>query len=309
MQEKQTFNLTAHNYDLVFKESLSIFRNKTLDFLGLDLPIIVDFVKTEFCQIETHAMMCDLVFRLADGSILHLEEETAISRKDTIRFAMYDLQLLQEYNVNITTLVLTLNTPKSENTTLNTQNLQYKLLVKDMSATNGDDKIQQLQAKIANHEPINELEIIFLPLMYTEHSRIELVKKSVELVQTIAIEQQEQEKLVASILVLANRFLSKEQMEQIWEVIRMYKFMEFAEEKGMQQGLQEGRQQGLQEGLQQGLQQGKIESLTLLLLKKFNKIPNEYLCKIKSLTEAELDNIMSNIFELQQPDDLKKYLH
>jgi len=53
---------------ITFKESFSIFKNKTLDFLKLNLPPITDFVRTEFCEIETH---------------------------DTIRFAMYDLQILK----------------------------------------------------------------------------------------------------------------------------------------------------------------------------------------------------------------------
>jgi len=72
MQDKPKINITAHNYDITFKESFSIFKNKTLDFLNLNLPSITDFVKTEFCEIETYDTLCDLIFWLADGSILHL---------------------------------------------------------------------------------------------------------------------------------------------------------------------------------------------------------------------------------------------
>ena len=39
--------INPQNYDLALKESFSIFENKTLDFLGLDLPKITGFLETE----------------------------------------------------------------------------------------------------------------------------------------------------------------------------------------------------------------------------------------------------------------------
>ena len=302
MQDKQNFHITAHNYDIVFKESLSIFKNKTLDFLNLNLPPISDFVKTEFCEIETHDTFCDLVFWLADGSILHIEEETDLSRSDTIRFAMYDLQILKQYNVAITTLVFTLKTPKIENVTLHTNNLQYKLLIKYMSIEHADAKLQELREKIINKQPINELELIFLPLMHTNKPRFEIVKQAIELIKDVVIDKLQHEKIAASILVLANKFLSKEQMEQMWEVIRMYKFIEIAEEKGIEKGMEIG--------LEKGMEIGKIELLTRMLLKKFNfNISDECLRKIKALPEAKIDILALSLFEMNDVDDLEKYLH
>ena len=44
--------INHQNYDLAFKESFSIFENKTLDFLGLNLPKITEFLETEFADLE-----------------------------------------------------------------------------------------------------------------------------------------------------------------------------------------------------------------------------------------------------------------
>ena len=86
------------NYDVVLKEAFSLFHHKSLDFLGLSLPPIVSFMETEIAEVDTTDDMMDLNFRLEDGSILHLEEETNLSRKDLIRFAHYDLRLYNRYH-------------------------------------------------------------------------------------------------------------------------------------------------------------------------------------------------------------------
>ncbi len=43
----------SQNYDLAFKEALTLFENKILDFLGLDLPRITEVLVTEFAEVET----------------------------------------------------------------------------------------------------------------------------------------------------------------------------------------------------------------------------------------------------------------
>ena len=64
--------ISKKNYDLVFKEAFSILDNKSLAFLGIDLPPIHSFLVTEIPEVETTDDMMDLNFRLEDGSILHL---------------------------------------------------------------------------------------------------------------------------------------------------------------------------------------------------------------------------------------------
>jgi hypothetical protein len=88
--------INLQNYDLAFKEAFSLFNNKSLDFLGIDLPSISSFIDTEFVEVETTNDMMDMNFRLTDGSILHLEEETHLSKRDLIRFAHYDLRLFNK---------------------------------------------------------------------------------------------------------------------------------------------------------------------------------------------------------------------
>ena len=61
--------INLQNYDLAFKEAFSLFNNKSLNFLGIDLPSISSFMDTEFAEVETTNDMMDMNFRLTDGSI------------------------------------------------------------------------------------------------------------------------------------------------------------------------------------------------------------------------------------------------
>jgi len=36
IKRKEEFKISYHNYDLAIKEALSLFENKTLDFLGIN---------------------------------------------------------------------------------------------------------------------------------------------------------------------------------------------------------------------------------------------------------------------------------
>jgi len=102
MQNK--FDITAHNYDFVFKDSFSLFKNDIADFLKVELPEIVSYLETEFAEIEINLELLDLNFSLEDGSILHLEEEAEISTSDLIRFASYYLKLYNRYRDRIRTI-------------------------------------------------------------------------------------------------------------------------------------------------------------------------------------------------------------
>lgn len=57
-------NINYQNYDLLVKEALTIFKNKTLEFLGLSLPKIVDVVKTDLYKIQTKSKFIDMNFLL-----------------------------------------------------------------------------------------------------------------------------------------------------------------------------------------------------------------------------------------------------
>ena len=58
----------------------------------------------------------------------------------------------------------------------------------------------------------------------------------------------------------------------------------------------------------EGIEKGKADLLMKLLLAKFKSIPENYENKIKELPDKVLDEIASNIFDMNSIEDLKKYV-
>ena len=238
--------INQQNYDLVFKEAFSLFNNKSLNFLGVDLPSVSSFLDTEFPEVETTNEMMDMNFRLKDGSILHLEEETDLSRKDLIRFAHYDLRLYNKYNTTIHTVVLTPANGSPGTKILDTGNLQYNVLQIVLANRDADLLLARITTALEKGDPINELELIFMPLMKSRLNRTELLRKTIELEKKLP-KSEFREKVRELTLILADKIVDREILDELWEELSMLKVIKYAEEKGMEKGREEEREEGRRE--------------------------------------------------------------
>ena len=296
--------INPQNYDLAFKEAFSIFEDKTLTFLGLDLPKIASFLETEFPEIETHDDTMDLNFQLDDGSILHLEEETHLSIDDLIRFAHYDLRLYQRYQTVIHTVVVTPASGTPGTKTLDTGTLHYRVHQVVLKRRDADAVLEKIRRALDVGEPVNELELIFLPLMESQLSNDTLLRETIQLERQLpdtAIGR----KVILLTMVVANRIVDTEVLNEIWEEVRMLKIMQYAEEKGIEKGLEKGRK----EGLEKGLEKGKLSVIRRQLYKKFGMLPDDINRRIDTLDETMLDIVGDAILDIHQLDDLRKVLH
>lgn len=60
-------------------------------------------------------------------------------------------------------------------------------------------------------------------------------------------------------------------------------------------------------GLEKLKEDGKIEILIKQLSRKFKSLPEEYIEKIKDLSENVIENIATDIFDIESLEELKKY--
>ncbi len=151
-----------------------------------------------------------------------------------------------------------------------------------------------------NGQPVNELELIFLPLMQSRLPKNEL------LLETIKLEKQLPDttirtKVLGLTLVVSNRIVDKKLLDEIWEEVRMLKIMQYAEEKGLEKGMEIG--------LEKGRGKGKLSVIKRMLFKKFGMLPDELNHRIDTLDEIMLDELSLAILDMQQLDDLKKFFH
>ncbi|MFH0968726.1 MAG: hypothetical protein V1862_13690, partial [Methanobacteriota archaeon] len=220
--------INPQNYDLVLKEAFSLFHNKSLEFLGLDLPRITGFMETEFAEVETSDDLMDLTFRLEDGSILHLEEETQLSSCDLVRFAHYDLRLFGRYQVIIHTVVLTPLTGSPGTKVLDAGSLHYTITQLVLSDRDGDALIAKIRSALDNGEPINEPELIFLPLMRSRLPVDKVLREAICLAKRVP-DEEVGNKIHELILVLSNRIVDTTILDEHWEELRMLKVIKYAE--------------------------------------------------------------------------------
>jgi hypothetical protein len=288
----EELNISYKNYDLVVKEALSVFENKTLNFLGLDLPKIIRVEETELYKIETKNHFIDLNFLLEDGSILHIEEEISISEEDLIRFAQTDLMMYGKKKREIHTVVLTKEVKNKHLNQFDTGSLKYKVIVIELNRSGGDEKYKELKKRIDNHEAINELELIFLPIMKTEESPEVFLEKTIELAKEIDETPEERVKIISMMLVLMDKYLTREKIMKIWEDLKMLNILKVAEEIYTEKGKEIGKE----------------ELLWRQISKKFPKVENVYYEKLKKLDAIKLDTLSLELLDMKKASELDRYL-
>ncbi|SDC65556.1 hypothetical protein [Halanaerobium congolense] len=285
----QEFDVTAHNYDFVFKDSFNLFKNDIADFLEVELPGIASYLETEFAEIETNLELLDLNFMLKDGSILHLEEEAEISISDLIRFASYDLKLYNRYRDRVRTIILCIKGYTDSTAGFNCGSLGYNSTVVDMSKKDGKKKLVELKTKIENKEKINYLDLIFLPLMNSDQKIVDRVKETIKLEEKLEIEQNSKNNLVALTVVLSDKFLSDKDMSEIWRDYKMVKFFKYVEEQGKKEGEKQGEKKlfkKLIKGNFEGCDDKIMELIDQAEISKLEEL-SERISKIKDLKELE----------------------
>lgn len=285
----QRFDVTAHNYDFVFKDSFNLFKNDIADFLEVELPGIASYLETEFAEIETNLELLDLNFMLEDGSILHLEEEAEISVSDLIRFASYDLKLYNRYRDRIRTIILCIKGYTDSTAGFNCGSLGYNSTVVDMSKKDGKKKLEELKAKIEKKEKINYLDLIFLPLMNSDQKIVDRVKETIKLEEKLEIEQNSKNNLVALTVVLSDKFLSDQDMSEIWRDYKMVKFFKYVEEQGKKEGKKQGERELFKKFIKGNFEGCDDKIMELIDQAEISKIEelSERISKIKDLKELE----------------------
>lgn len=293
------FDIKYQNYDLVVKEAFSIFNNKNLSFLGIDLPEIECLLSTEFAEITAQESRVDMVFRLKDQTILHIECEVQLSKKDLLRFAAYDLRLYEKYNTRIHTIVFCIGKKKATMTTLDTGVMQYNVVINNLVEMDSELVLKKIKHQITVGEPVNPLELIFLPLMSKSRPIEEILLETINLDKMIQLDEVSQSKLVATSLVLLDKLIDREVLEKTWEDFTMYKVFEFVEEKGMQRGLEKG--------IQKGMEKGKADLLLKILASRFEQIPPQYSNRIYKLSVEQIEEMSINAFKIKSLEELEEY--
>ena len=129
-----------------------------------------------------------------------------------------------------------------------------------MGKRDGDAKLAEIKESIAKGEPVNELELIYLPLYKSKYkSIVEMVTEVITLAREATDDISIYQKIVVLTALVTNKFIKEEEYKALWEEIRMIideiKILKFARQDGIEEGIEQGIEQGIVRGIEQGFQQ------------------------------------------------------
>jgi len=207
-------NVPHRNYDPVFKEALVLFKDKTLDFLGLtNIAPIGESLSTETVDVEISWEFKDLAFATQDGKGIHFEEEVALSRDDLLRFCGYNISLERVHGRKFITVVFVKN--HATITELKSEQIQFKPIIVQCTQIDADAMLSRLKKDIADGKPVNELELVYLPLFNsTKYSPTQLFKESTDLIRALQVDDIRKRKIYALSILLAIKVVDQSQLEE-----------------------------------------------------------------------------------------------
>ncbi|OAO79720.1 hypothetical protein A0O32_1637 [Anoxybacillus flavithermus] len=212
----------------------------------------------------------DFLFLLADDTYLHLEFQTTFDEKDLDRFLQYDVSAYERYKKPIKTVVIYGADVEKVLEQKSYGSVQYEAQAVLMKKYNGDAIIQNLWAKVENGEELtdlDELHLIFLPLMRSSLNRSERAIETVEIAKRIKNEEK-QVRLLATIIAVSDKFIDKEYVEKLMEVLSMARVIRMAEERARINESQQAIKKYLSArlGLESKPMQNKVDLITDLYL-------------------------------------------
>lgn len=259
-------SIAYNNYDIIFRNMTEQFKERALDFFGVRTAPIVLVQPTDLPSIKVSDRRMDFLFLLADDTFLHLEFQTTFKEGDLDRFLQYDVSAYELYQKQIQTVVIY---GADVNTALENKvygSVKYDTQAVFMKDYNGDQILRELCSKVESGKELNEddeMNLIFLPLMKSKVDKSERAIETVELAKKIQNEQK-QTRLMATIIAISDKFIEKEYVEKLMEVLSMARVIREFESRARVSESQRSIKDYLDSrfGLESKILQTKVEKIT-----------------------------------------------
>ncbi len=313
----------AHNYDVVVKWLAEAFQGKTLAAIGVETGHIVDVFGFEPVDISVREGRVDVMFRDDRQKLYHLEEQRNLRKTDMFRFAAHYFMGAGKWGTHVTDIVLASGEVYRGDKTIVTDSGTYTPLVVDFSERDGFKRLAEIRKAIDEGTFENYLELVFLPLYGKETGqlRVRRAEDTIRLQAELYRAQKISSRLLGATLIMANKTIDKDRLQEIWEEIKMLDILEVAHEKGKNEGIEEGKSLGIEEGRSLGIEEGKSlgieegevlgmkkglrDTLKELIVDKYDNIPEWVLDKIDEIDKI---NILKTLFsKALKCDTLEKF--
>lgn len=231
LQPAQTKNSRqiTHHEDLASKFAMQFFGNELLRYLGIRKKI-KQIGPTEIVRLEAKQMYEDFNFLMEDGTWNHLEfESDSILTDDLRRFREYEAVTSRAYKVPVITYVMCSSDVENPMTRLKEGINTYRIRLIRLKSKNADDIFDNLKKKNPDDITKDDLvPIVLTSLMGGTLSQMERAKMGIQVLNKAyaKVSPEDLKRMQATLYILADKFLSQEEMEEVKEVCAVNAFLQ-----------------------------------------------------------------------------------
>lgn len=236
--------------DLVLKSAMQFFGEELLLYLGItDKPVKPR--PTEFVHLEVKQLYEDFNFMLTRNSWIHLEfESDSIKTEDLRRFRSYEAVTGYICHTDITTYVICSSTVKEVRSQLKTGCNTYRIIPIRLKNLNADKLFEKVVKKRENKEPLDRQDLVPLLLATLMAGAMDqkdrIINASQLLIESGILEKTDLERMQAVLYTLANKFLSKDDLNKVKEAMFMTPLGKMLFSDGFDSGIEKGIEKGAQ---------------------------------------------------------------
>lgn len=244
-QEENNRQITHHE-DQASKFAMQFFGAELLRYLGIRLRIR-RIEPTAIVRLEAKQMYEDFNFQMddANGTWYHLEfESDSISTDDLRRFREYEAVTSRTYKVPVITYVLCSSNVKKPMSCLKEGINTYRIKIIRLKGKNADEVFSNLYSKSKKDVTKDDLvPVVLTPLMSGKLSQTERARQGILALneEYINVSREDLNRMQAALYVLADKFLTREEMKKVKEACAMNAFLQMYVDDGIRQGVQHGK--------------------------------------------------------------------
>ena len=242
--------------DLVLKSAMQFFKDELLSYLGItEEPVTMG--QTEFVHLEAKQLYEDFNFIKPDRSWIHLEfESDGIREEDLRRFRSYEAVTSFIRRADITTYVICSSTVKEIRFELNTGYNTYRIIPVRLKDRDSDELFAGLFKKQKQGVKPNRADLVPLLLATLmsgntdQKERIILANRLIT--ESGTLSESDMVRMQAVLYTLANKFLSKDDLNQVKEALFMTPLGQMLVNDGIEKGMEMGMEKGIKKGIEKG---------------------------------------------------------
>ena len=243
MVKKQEMRSGAQPYeDRALKAAAQFFGRELLPLLGVR-EVIRGVAPTEQVRLEIRDFQEDFNFWMEKGYIYHLEfESDEIVLEDMRRFRCYEAVLSYNYGAEVITCVVCTGRKGKVTDRIKEGINVYRVRLLWLRDGDADQVLREAEerqaAGVLDRQSL--VQLLLTPLMSGEMTRKERILRSLKMIrgEQEAVDEAEKRQMESVLYALAMKFLTKEELEEVWEVFRMTVLGEILVEHGKEIGIE-----------------------------------------------------------------------